>query len=149
MSIAHPTRSQLMARVLGLDPGERRIGVALSDPGGIIAQPLEVIDRTDTDVRGRLLELTSHHEVERIVVGLPISLSGNEGRAADLARSFGREVAEITGHVVEFHDERMTTVTAERVLLEAGMKRKGRRDVRDKVAAAVMLQAFLDRVQTP
>jgi len=130
-------------RILGLDPGERRIGVALSDAGGIIAQPHEVIEHADS-LPGRLQALIEEYAVGRIVVGLPVSLSGDEGPAAAAARGFGAFVAECTGLVVEYADERFSTVTAERVLLESGLTRKKRRGVRDKVAAAVMLQAFLD-----
>jgi putative Holliday junction resolvase len=131
--------------VLGLDPGERRIGVALSDAGGIIAQPHEVIDRTTAHVADRLRAIVAEHGVTRIVVGLPVSLSGGEGRAAEAARSFGVWVAVETGLVVEYADERFTSVGAERALLEAGMRREKRRGVKDKVAAALLLQAFLDR----
>jgi putative Holliday junction resolvase len=137
-------RREPLGRVLGLDPGERRVGVALSDAGGIIAQPHEVIDRRVEDVGDRIQAIVAEYEVGRIVVGLPVSLSGHEGPAADTARAFGCQVAVQTARVVEFADERFTTVTAERALLESGLKRKKRRDVRDKVAAAVMLQAFLD-----
>ena len=80
-----------------------------------------------------------------IVVGLPTSLDGSEGRVAEAARQFGTEVADITGVVVEFYDERFTSVVAERALLEANVRRGKRRAVRDKVAAAVMLQAYLDK----
>lgn len=143
------SRRERRCRILGLDPGERRIGVALSDAGGIIAQPHEVIDRHSGAVPDRLQTLINENAVDRIVVGLPVSLSGDEGPAAAAAREFGANVAEWTGLVVEYADERFSTVTAERVLLESGLTRKKRRDVRDKVAAAVMLQAFLDRDQQP
>jgi putative Holliday junction resolvase len=143
------SRRERRGRILGLDPGERRIGVALSDAGGIIAQPHEVIDRHTDAVPDRLQALIDEYAVDRIVVGLPVSLSGDEGPAAALARSFGSRVAEWTGLVVEYADERFSTVTAERVLLESGLTRKKRRDVRDKVAAAVMLQAFLDHESRP
>ncbi len=83
--------------------------------------------------------------VERIIVGLPTGLSGVEGPSAKAARAFGSLVAEATGLPVEYQDERFTTVTAESALLEGGVRREKRRDVRDKVAAAVILQAYLDR----
>ncbi|MEN8234172.1 MAG: Holliday junction resolvase RuvX [Actinomycetota bacterium] len=134
-----------MSRILGLDPGERRIGVALSDPTGTIASPHSVIDRRTTSVKAAVRELCDEFSVEKIVVGLPTGLSGNEGPAAKAAREVAETVAEATGLPVDLQDERFTTVTAEAALLEGGVRRAKRRDVRDKVAAAVILQAYLDR----
>lgn len=131
-------------RILGLDPGERRIGVAISDPLGIIAQPHTVIDRRRDDVERELRNLCAQYEVTEIVVGLPVSLGGIEGPAADSARSFGDWVTEVTGCPVTYRDERFTSVSAEHVLLEGGARREQRRLVRDKVAAAIMLQSHLD-----
>jgi putative Holliday junction resolvase len=139
-------------RVLGLDPGERRIGVALSDATGMIAQPHMVIDRRRQDLAETLRSLYQEHGVGTVVVGLPVSLSGEEGASARRARSFGAEVEEILGCEVVYQDERFTTVQAEDALLEAGMRRVERRDKRDKVAAALMLQGYLDaarRGETP
>ena len=138
-----------MTRILGLDPGERRIGVALSDPTGTIASPHSVIDRKSMDVADAVRAVCTENEVDRIVVGLPTSLSGGEGPAAKAAREVGRLAAEATGLPVEFHDERFTTVTAEAALLEGGVRRAKRRDIRDKVAAAVILQSYLDRKEYP
>jgi putative Holliday junction resolvase len=132
---------------LGLDPGERRIGVALSDPLGIIASPLTVIDRRTEDVAKRLRALCTEHDVGTIVVGLPVSLTGAEGAAAEKARRFGDEVQAITGKTVVFADERFTSVQAERLLVDDGMRRDKRRATTDKVAAALMLQGYLDRVR--
>ncbi len=131
-------------RVLGLDPGERRIGVALSDTMGMIAQPYMVIDRRRQDLAATLRALCEDQEVGTVVVGLPVSLSGEEGEAARRARAFGAAVEEILGCEVVYQDERFTTVQAEDALLEAGMRRAERRERRDKVAAALMLQGFLD-----
>ncbi len=137
-----------MTRCLGLDPGERRVGVALSDPTGTIASPHSVIDRRAVDAAAVVRSLCIEHDVECIVVGLPTSLSGTEGPAAVAARAFGALVAEATGLPTEYQDERFTTVTAEAALLEGGLSRAKRRDVRDKVAAAVILQTYLDRKDT-
>lgn len=134
-----------MTRILGLDPGERRIGVALSDPTGTIASPHSVIDRREVDPAVVVRNLCEEHGVDLIVVGLPTGLSGHEGPAAEAARAFGTEVSEAVGLPVEYQDERFTTVTAEAALLEGGVRRDKRREVRDKVAAAVILQAYLDR----
>lgn len=132
------------SRVLGIDPGERRVGVALSDPVGIIASPLMVIDLRAEDLFETIQSLCETHDVGRIVVGLPIGLSGEEGPAATKARRLAAEVAAATGLSVDLHDERFTSVTAEDALVEGGVKRRDRREIRDKVAAAVMLQAYLD-----
>jgi putative holliday junction resolvase len=131
-----------MGRILGLDPGSHRIGVALSDPLRIIAQPLDVIAVADFD--HRLRTLVAEHDVERVVVGLPISLSGREGPAAERARRLVGRVVAITGLPVDLCDERFTTRTAEDALVSAGVRRRARRGMVDKVAASVMLQHYLD-----
>lgn len=131
-------------RVLALDPGTRRVGLAVSDPLGITAQPRGVLDATDPELLARIGRLAGDLDVELIVVGLPVSLSGAEGPAAAAARGFAAEVAEATGLPVELRDERFTSVSAERVLIEAGLPGRRRRAVRDGVAAAVLLQSYLD-----
>ncbi len=135
----------MSGRILGLDPGERRIGVAVSDASGTIASPVGYIDRLTTDHEQKLVDLCSEWEITEVVVGLAVSLDGSEGQAAAKSRDFGESVEELTGLLVSFHDERFTTVTAEHALLEGGVKRRSRTKKRDQVAAAVMLQGFLDR----
>lgn len=130
-------------RVLALDHGSVRIGVAVSDPLRIVATPLEVIPVAE--FTARLAELIAEYRPTEIVVGLPISLSGREGRAADAARKFGQEVAGASGLPVHFVDERFTTASAEAALLEGGVKRRSRRQKVDRVAAAVILRQFLDQ----
>ncbi len=135
-------------RVLGVDLGSRRIGLALSDPGRHIASPHSVLQRAKTHADDHRSIVASARESEAvvIVVGLPISLSGDLGPAAratlvevdELRAAAGTEVA------VETYDERFTTITAERSLQEARMGRDARRRVVDKVAAAVMLQSWLE-----
>lgn len=134
----------ILSRIIGLDPGERRIGVALSDPIGIIAQPHVVIDRRTVNAVEAIKSLCEEYEVETVVIGLPRTLSGEEGPSAALARELGAAVGEATGCSVEFFDERFTTVQAESALLEGGMRRRKRRETIDKVAAAMMLQGYLD-----
>lgn len=133
----------MTGRILGLDPGSRRVGVAVSDPGSTIAQPLAVWPRSR--LLDELRRLLTEIDVDRIVVGHPVSLSGDRGPAAAAAEELATEIAEATGLPVDLHDERFTTVAAERSLLEGGTRRRRRREVRDKVAAAVMLQSYLDR----
>lgn len=133
-------------RVLGLDLGTKRIGVAVSDRGGTIASPLSVIQRgrtqrVDHDAIARLVE---DEEIECVVVGLPINMNGTEGPAARHARDEAARLATVIKVPVVLHDERLTTVEADRALLEARMKAQARRRVVDKVAAAVMLQSWLD-----
>lgn len=123
------------------------MGLALSDPLGIIAQPFAVLDRRRGDFLERLKAALDDNEVTLVVVGLPVSLSGHEGAAARRARALGETVATEMQVPVEFHDERFTTTLAEAALLEGDVRRQTRRAVRDKVAAAVMLQGFLDGVR--
>jgi len=134
----------ILSRVLGLDPGERRIGVALSDPIGMIAQPYVVLDRKAVDAVAAIRDLCTEYEIEIVVIGLPTSLSGEEGPAAVKARELGAAISEGTDCEVTFFDERFTTVQAESALIEGGMRRRQRRETVDKVAAAVMLQGYLD-----
>lgn len=135
----------MSGRILGLDPGERRIGVAVSDATGTIASPVDFIDRLAAHHEQKLIDLCTEWEITEIVVGLPVSLDGTEGPAAKMSREFGESVEGFTGLPVAFHDERFTTVTAEHALLEGGLKRRSRINKRDQVAAAVMLQGFLDK----
>lgn len=137
-------------RALGVDLGGRRIGLALSDPTRTVASPHTVLTRgrTHADDHRAILELARAEGVTSIVVGLPLSLSGRTGPAA---RAALKEIEELRaaapdGVEVKAFDERLTTVTAERSLIEAKMRRDARKRVVDKVAAAVMLQSWLDGV---
>ncbi len=133
-------------RALGLDLGSKRIGVAVSDRSGTIATPLTVLARSRrrADDHRRIAELVVEEEAERVVVGLPLSLSGEVGPAARAAIAEADEIATVVGVPVETYDERLTTVTADRALMEARMRADARRRLVDKVAAAVMLQSWLD-----
>jgi putative holliday junction resolvase len=133
-------------RVLGLDYGERRIGVALSDPSGVLASPLIVLDRPRK--MKRLLEvlgkLCATHEVRVIVVGLPLSMDGSVGTKAAEVKDFAARLRQHTALPVVEWDERLSTVAAERALIEAGMRREKRKLVVDKTAAALILAGYLD-----
>jgi putative Holliday junction resolvase len=133
-----------MGRVMALDTGTVRIGVAVSDPLGLIAQPHSSLSATDPALMSEVGSLVAELDVDRIVVGLPVSLDGTEGPSAVLAREFAAGIAAATGIAVELVDERFSTVTAERVMIEAGARRAERKSARDRVAAAVFLQAYLD-----
>ncbi len=130
---------------MGIDFGERRIGVAGSDEMGMIARPLSVIERTSRaeDV-ARIGELASRRKAKTIVVGLPLNMDGSAGPAARRARRFARMLERELGLKVELWDERLSTAEAERALIAAGERRARRREVRDGVAAALILQSYLD-----
>ncbi|MGK5555921.1 Holliday junction resolvase RuvX [Actinomadura kijaniata] len=129
---------------LGVDVGSVRIGVARSDPGGILASPLETVKSGRGDV-DRLVALVAENEAIEVVVGLPTSLSGREGPAAASARKFARMLADrLPPGMVRLYDERLTTVTAESGLRAGGVHGQARRRVVDQAAAAVLLQAALD-----
>jgi putative Holliday junction resolvase len=132
-------------RVLGLDLGTRRIGVAVS--AGTIATPHSVLERsTDQSAdHAAVAALVDELGVERVVVGLPLSLDGNMGPAARAAAEEATQLGDVLAVPVETYDERLTTVTADRSLSSLGLSGQARRRVVDKVAAAVMLQAWLDR----
>ncbi|MBV9792985.1 MAG: Holliday junction resolvase RuvX [Actinobacteria bacterium] len=129
---------------LAVDVGSVRVGVARSDPDGVLASPLEVIrhGRADLD---RLAELTSGHEALEVIVGLPTTLAGRQGQAAVTARAVATSLAERIAPVpVRLFDERFTTTTAHAVLRQGGKNSKARRQSVDAAAAAVLLQAALD-----
>ncbi|MFZ3172704.1 MAG: Holliday junction resolvase RuvX [Carboxydocellales bacterium] len=133
-------------RILGLDVGDATIGVAICDPMGWTAQGLEVIRRRgkeEEDFR-RLHELIAQWEVERIVVGLPKNMNGTIGPRAEKVLEFNQRLADATGLPVEAWDERLSTVEAERALLQADMSRGKRKKVIDKLAAVIILQGYLD-----
>jgi putative Holliday junction resolvase len=141
-----------VGRVLGVDLGTRRIGLALSDPSGVLASPLATLARSGdlaADHRS-IVEVARQEGADCIVVGLPLSLSGRAGPAARDVLAEVVELAEAAGAVeprlsVETHDERLTTVTAEARLSAGGLRGPARRRVVDQAAAAVMLQSWLDR----
>ena len=132
-------------RILGLDVGERRIGVALSDALGLTAQGLTVLERrtppTDLEV---ICALAERHGVEAIVVGLPLTLRGERGPQAQRTMAFAAALRRRVSVPVEFVDERLTTVQGERALLATGASRRKRKQVIDRVAAQLILQQFLD-----
>jgi len=133
-------------RCLGLDLGSKRIGVALCDPDERVATPLTVVERSKSRAHdhANIAKLVAEYEVEAVVVGLPLNMSGKVTAAAQSAKEETEQLRVALGIPVHLHDERLTTVTADRSLMEMEMKADARRRVVDKVAAAVMLQAYLD-----
>lgn len=131
-----------MSRYLGVDYGTKRIGLAISDGLGLTARPLEVVGRVD--LASTLRRIATDYDLAGVIVGMPTSLGGAEGPSALAARELGREIEETLEVPVEFVDERFTSRIAENALLEADMGRRNRKETVDKVAAAIILQSYLD-----
>jgi putative Holliday junction resolvase len=132
-------------RLLGVDPGRVRVGLAISDPERKFAFPLTTYARRSRDEDAAFFrDLVVREVVGRLVVGLPVHLDGREGAKAVEARGFGRWLAEVTGLPVAFWDERFTTAEAEAALWAAGLTHKKRKERRDRVAAQILLQAYLE-----
>ena len=136
-----------MVRILGLDVGDVRIGVALSDPLALTAQPHTVIQRdrkgSEFSALQRILE---EFEVKRIVVGLPRTMNGSLGQQAQRVQEFAERLRRLVPHVdLQFWDERLSSAASEQILIKSGMRRQKRRRIVDKVAAAIILQSYLDR----
>lgn len=135
-------------RILGLDIGDKRIGVALSDPVEIIASPLTVITRDDDSVTiDAIVWLVDQYDVKRIVVGLPYSLDGSLGVQASKVKDFVDKLSQSTSARIELRDERLSTVAAGRLLSEAGNKKAGEKSRLDAAAAAFILQGYLDSLK--
>ncbi len=134
-----------MGRVLGLDVGDRRIGLALSDSGSILASPLTIIEHTTglQDIEA-ILKIAKEREVERIIVGLPRLMNGDIGPQAQKVQTFIEEMRSHTQIPIEYRDERLTTVTAQRLKQETSSKKKNRNLRYDAMAAAVILQDYLE-----
>ena len=132
-------------RVLGVDFGDVRIGLAVSDADRKIASPLATYQRRNPEADARYFnELVEQEAIGQIVVGLPVHLDGREGTKAVEARAFGRWLGEQAGLAVVYFDERFTTVEAESALWSAGLTHRQRKNRRDRVAAQILLQAFLE-----
>ena len=132
-------------RILGMDLGEKRIGLSLSDPLGITAQGLKTIKRTDleTDLQ-QLKEIIEEKKVKKIVVGLARNMDGTLGPQAEKVKQFIAFLIQEISMEVVYWDERLTTIAAERVLIGGGVSRKKRKKFIDKLAAVIILQSFLD-----
>lgn len=130
-------------RLLGVDFGQVRIGLAVSDPDRKFAFPLEIYTR-GADDGAFFRAIVEREEVAGLVVGLPVHLDGREGQKAVEARQFGKWLGEVTGLPVSYFDERFSTVEAESALWDAGLTHRKRKQRRDKVAAQIFLQAYLD-----
>ena len=135
-------------RILALDIGDVRIGLAVSDALGITANPVETYVRAKNDEAKDALyiaQLAQKLGAQRYVLGLPINMDGTEGPRVEKTRAFAQALAAVSPIPIDYQDERLTTVTAERVLIEQGVRREKRKEVIDKVAAVIILRAYLDR----
>ena len=135
-------------RIMALDVGSRTIGIACSDALLMTAQGIKTIRRTslENDFK-RLSELISEYEVHELVVGMPKNMNGTKGERAEKTEEFVEKMKEVIDLPITFWDERLSTVMAERQLIAADVSRKKRKDVIDKMAAVVILQGYLDRLQ--
>lgn len=139
-------------RILGLDFGSRTVGVAVSDGLLLTAQGIETIERKDENklrkTCARIEELAKEYEVSTIVLGLPKNMNNTEGERVEKTKEFGAMLERRMGLPVVYWDERLTTVAAEQVLMESGVRRENRKAVIDKVAACLILQGYLDYLRT-
>lgn len=134
-------------RIMGLDVGTKTVGVAISDPLGWTAQGIKTIRRSNLEADLSEIEhLVSEYEVEEIMIGLPLNMNGTAGPSVDMAREFGAAVEQRLGLRIVYRDERMSTMAAERSLLEGDVSRKKRKQVIDKMAAVFVLQGYLDQL---
>lgn len=136
----------MTVRVIGVDLGSKRIGIAVSDFTGVVASPLSVLQRSRSRSHdhSEIARIVHEEEAEAVIVGLPLNMDGSHGPAARAAVAEARQLGTVVGVPVHLHDERLTTVTAERALKEANVRAEDRRAVVDKIAAAVLLQGWLD-----
>jgi putative Holliday junction resolvase len=137
-------------RILGLDVGDKRIGVAISDPLAITAAGLETVARknTQTDLAS-IQQIAARHGAVQIVIGLPLNMDGSSGEQAEKTKSFGRKLARLTGLPIVYEDERLSTISAIRSLTLQGKKTGKNKDLVDRQAAAIILQRFLDHCEPP
>lgn len=135
-------------RILGLDYGTKTVGVAISDPLGFTAQGIETIVRKDENklrqTLARIEELIEEYHVELVVLGYPKNMNNTIGERAEACTDFAEKIERRTGIPVKMWDERLSTVSANHVLMESGVRRENRKEVIDKVAAAIILQGYLD-----
>jgi putative Holliday junction resolvase len=133
----------MSGRLLGLDVGSKRIGVAVSDETGLLASPVAVVERGRND-SGAIRDLIARYQATGLVAGIPTGLSGREGPQAQETRRYADALAAELGVPLEYWDERLSTAVAERAMIDSGMRRDARKERIDAVAAAVMLQGYLD-----
>ena len=137
-----------MKKIIGLDIGTVRIGIATSDILGILASSYEVYKRRNMYLDVRYMKtLQDKLDADTFVIGLPLKLDGSEGDSVQMVKEFADELSKITDAKIIFQDERLSTVSAERILIESNMRREKRKNVIDQVAATIILQNYLDKIK--
>lgn len=132
-------------RKMGVDYGDKRIGIAFTDPLNIICSPFEVYKNVgEEDALGHLTKLIKEYNVDEVAMGLPLNMDGTEGERAIKHRLFGEKLAQISGVQVHFIDERLTSAEAEDYLIQSGVRREKRKEIIDKIAAQIILQSFMN-----
>lgn len=135
-----------LVKIVALDIGTVRIGIATSDIMEIIASAYEVYRRKSMEIDTKYIaNLVKNLNAGLIVIGLPLKMDGSEGQSVQMAKSFGDELAKLVDVEVVYQDERLSTVSAERILIESGMRREKRKDKIDSIAATIILQTYLDK----
>ena len=136
---------KVLYKVMGLDYGEVRIGISFSDMTRLIASPFETFTRKNLDYDlAYLSNLIKEKGVKKVVFGLPLNMDGSEGERVQATREFAKQLVERSGIAVDFMDERLTSVSAENILVQANVRRDKRKKVIDKLAATIILQEYLD-----
>ncbi len=135
-----------MGRLLGIDYGKRRVGLAISDPLGMFASGLETLDnRSEKRLLADLQQVIQEHNIEKIILGLPLKSTGEFGEAAETVQGFGEKLSQVTGLEVGYEDERFTSVIAQQSLKAQGVQPSRQKHLTDKTAAALILQQYLDK----
>ncbi len=137
-----------MKKIIGLDIGTVRIGIATSDLLGIIASSYEVYKRRNMYLDVRYMNtLKEKLDADTFVIGLPLKLDGSEGESVKMVKDFAEELAKVTDAKIVFQDERLSTVSAEKILIESNIRREKRKNIVDQVAATIILQNYLDKTK--
>ena len=132
-------------RKMGIDYGDKRIGIAMTDALCIISSPYEVYqNRGEEDALNHIVELIKQYDVDEVAMGLPLNMDGSEGERALIHRAFGEKLALLSGAKVDFVDERLTSAEAEEILISSGVRREKRKELIDKISAQIILQTYID-----
>ena len=145
MGYNHYGDESVMQRKMGIDYGDKRVGIAMTDALCIISSPFEVYKNTGRDdAINHIVELIRQYNVDQVAMGLPVNMDGTEGERAILHREIGEEIAQKSGVEVHFVDERLTSAEAEEILISSGVRREKRKELIDKISAQIILQTFID-----
>jgi len=137
----------VVMKILGIDYGQKRIGLALSDPSNMVAQSLKVLKRNGTrKLLGEIKAVVDQNKIERIIIGLPKNMNGSLGEKGNEVLAFVKILEKVVKVPIVTWDERLTTVSAEKVLRQAELSRKKRKDILDKLSACIILQNYLDSI---